>query len=350
MSFATAPELASAEPTTGQPDPVLLWDTFNAYQRTAALDAAIDLDLFTGVAEGHRTSVQLAAFCKGSERGVRILCDYLTIIGLLSKDEGGYGLTPTSAVFLNRHSPAYSGTISQFVNLPEMVSAFTKLADVVRKGRTALPGKGTVDPEDPVWVVFAKSMTPMIAPTTDFVASLVNGAGHGKARVLDIAAGHGLFGISVARQNPEAEIVALDWPTVLEIARENARKAGVHTRYQLLPGDAFAVDFKGPYDAVLLTNFLHHFSQATCVSLLRKIHASLKPGGRLVTLEMVPNEDRVSPPIPAAFSLIMLADTLDGDAYTFSQLSDMYKAAGFGQSQIFPVPNSPEAAIVTKRS
>jgi len=350
MTYATAPELSSADPTTGQPDPKLLWDTFNAYQRTAALDAAIDLDLFTGIAEGHRLPSQLAAFCKASERGVRILCDYLTIISLLSKDEGGYQLTPTSAVFLNRHSPAYSGTIAQFVNLPEMVSAFAKLADVVRKGRTALPGKGTVDPEDPVWVVFAKSMTPMIAPTTDFVASLVNGAGRGKARVLDIAAGHGLFGISVARQNPAAEIVAVDWPAVLEVARANAIKAGVHTRYQLLPGDAFAVDFKGPYDAVLLTNFLHHFSQSTCISLLRKIHASLKPGGRVVTLEMVPNEDRITPPIPAAFSLIMLADTPDGDAYTFKQLSDMFTAAGFRSSEIVPVPNSPESAVVTRRN
>ncbi|MFB3905475.1 MAG: class I SAM-dependent methyltransferase [Acidobacteriota bacterium] len=350
MNYTTAPELTSLAARTGQPDPALFWDTLTAFQRTAALSAAIDLDLFSGIAEGNRTPSQLAAFCKGTERGVRILCDYLTIIGLLLKDEGGYQLTPTSAAFLNRHSPTYSGTMARFLNLPDSVSAFGKLADVVRRGETALEGKGTVDPEDPVWVVFATSMTAMMGPMAEFIGSLINGAGLRKMRVLDIAAGHGLFGIAVARQNPLAEIVALDWPAVLEIARENARKAGVGARYETLPGDAFAIDFRGPYDAILLTNFLHHFDPPTCVSLLRKIHASLKPGGRVITLEFVPNEDRISPPIPAAFSLIMLAQTPDGDAYTFNQLSEMFTDAGFGQSKLIPVPNSPETAIVTQKS
>ncbi|RPI23544.1 MAG: methyltransferase domain-containing protein [Acidobacteria bacterium] len=333
----------------GRPDPVLLWDTFNAYQRTAALDAALDLDVFTAVAEGHRTVPQLAASCKGSERGVRILCDYLTTLGFFTKKNGEYDLTPTSAVFLNRHSPHYKGSIAQFLNMPELMASYTRLADVIRKGKAAMEGSGTVDPEDPVWVVFAKSMAPMMGPSADFVASLTNGTGHRKVRVLDIAAGHGLFGIAVARQNPEAEIVALDWPAVLEVARENAAQAGVHTRYQTIAGDAFQVDFKGPYDVVLLTNFLHHFSESDCVSLLRKVHASLKPGGRVVTLEFVPNDDRVSPPIPAAFSLIMLAGTPEGDAYTFQELSRMFTAAGFGPSKIVPVPESPQCAIVTEK-
>jgi len=349
MSSATAPGFASTDPATGQPNPVLFWETLNAYQRTAALDTALDLDLFTGIAEGARTASQLADFCKGSERAVRILCDYLTIIGFLTKDESGYGLTPTAAVLLNRHSPAYSGTVAQFLNLPELMSAFSQLTEAVRKGRTALLGQGTLDPEDPIWLLFAKMMPPLIGPTAQFVGTLVNGSANRKMRVLDIAAGHGLFGIEIARHNPLAEIVALDWPKVLEIARENARQAGVESRYQTLPGDAFSVDFDGPYEVVLLTNFLHHFNEATCISLLRKIHASLKPGGRVVTVEFVPNEDRVSPAIPAAFSMIMLVTTPEGDAYTFQQFSNMFTVAGFGPSQIVPVPNSPQSAVVTQR-
>jgi 2-polyprenyl-3-methyl-5-hydroxy-6-metoxy-1,4-benzoquinol methylase len=78
-------------------------------------------------------------------------------------------------------------------------------------------------------------------------------------RVLDIAAGHGLFGIEIAKQNPHARVTGLDWAPVLRVALDNARKAGVQDRYDMLPGDAFEVDFGGPYDAVLLTNFLHHF-------------------------------------------------------------------------------------------
>ena len=83
----------------------------------------------------------------------------------------------------------------------------------------------------------------------------------------------------------------------VRVALDNAQKAGVENRYDMLPGSAFEVDFGGPYEAVLLTNFLHHFDVPTCVSLLKKVHSALRPGGCAATLEFVPNEDRVSPPV-----------------------------------------------------
>jgi 2-polyprenyl-3-methyl-5-hydroxy-6-metoxy-1,4-benzoquinol methylase len=164
--------------------------------------------------------------------------------------------------------------------------------------------------------------------------------------VLDIAAGHGLFGIEIAKQNPQAHVTGLDWAQVLKVAVANAQKFGVADRYDLLPGSAFEVDFGGPYDVILLTNFLHHFDPPTCVGLLRKVRAALKPGGRAVTLEFVPNEDRVSPPMPAAFSMIMLATTAAGDAYTFRELSGMYTDAGFGSVTEHPIPMSPHTVVM----
>ena len=63
-----------------------------------------------------------------------------------------------------------------------------------------------------------------------------------------------------------------------------------------MAGDAFTVDWGTGYDVALMTNFLHHFDAATCTTLLKKVAASLKPGGRIAVLEFVPNEDRISPP------------------------------------------------------
>jgi 2-polyprenyl-3-methyl-5-hydroxy-6-metoxy-1,4-benzoquinol methylase len=163
--------------------------------------------------------------------------------------------------------------------------------------------------------------------------------------VLDIAAGHGLFGIEIAKQNPQARIVGLDWARVLEVAEENAHKAGVADRYSKRPGSAFDVEFGGPYDAVLLTNFLHHFDIPTCVGLLKKVRAALKPGGVAATLEFVPNEDRVSPPMAAGFSLTMLTTTASGDAYTFSQLEKMHLEAGFAAVEA-PVPLGPNTIVI----
>ena len=228
-----------------------------------------------------------------------------------------------------------------------MHEPFEHLAEVVRNGRTTLPGDGTVSPENPVWVQFAESMAPMVAPSAGPLATLALAGQTGPFRVLDIAAGHGLFGIAVATQNPEARITALDWAPVLRVAAANAQRAGVHDRFTELPGSAFDVDFGGPYDTVLLTNFLHHFDPPTCVGLLKKVHAALRPGGRAATLEFVPNEDRVSPPMSAGFSLVMLATTAAGDAYTPSANSPpCTPKAGFSNVTGPPIPMSPQTIVI----
>lgn len=327
--------------------PALVFEMLQAHQRTAALRAAIDLDLFTAVGDGPGDVASIARHCSASERGIRILCDFLTIYGVLLKRENGcYRHTPTSAAFLDPRSPSCLASIAQFLSNPAMQEPYRNLAEIVRSGRTSLPGDGTVEPENPVWVQFAETMAPMMAPLAGPLGAVVLNGYNGPMRVLDIAAGHGLFGIEIAKQNPQASVTGLDWAPVLRVALENARKAGVQDRYDMLPGSAFEVDFRGPYDTVLLTNFLHHFDQPTCVTLLKKVRAALRPGGRAATLEFVPDEDRISPPIPAAFAMTMLASTVAGDAYPLSALSAMYNYAGFSDVSAHPIPMSPHTVVI----
>jgi SAM-dependent methyltransferase len=317
-----------------------------AHQQTAALKAAIELDVFRAVGQGPGDVASIARHCSASERGIRILCDFLTIHGVLVKEDGRYRHTPTSAAFLDPQSPACMASMAQFLSNPAMQAPYDHLAEIVRTGRTVLPGDGSVEPENPIWVQFAETMAPMMAPLVGPLGAVVLEGSTAPMRVLDIAAGHGLFGIEIARQNPRARVTGLDWAPVLRVALDNARKAGVQDRYDMLPGSAFEVDFGGPYDAVLLTNFLHHFDQPTCVRLLQKVHGVLRPGGRAATLEFVPNEDRVSPPMPAAFSMTMLTSTAAGDAYTLSELTAMYQQAGLGDITAHPIPMSPHTVVM----
>jgi 2-polyprenyl-3-methyl-5-hydroxy-6-metoxy-1,4-benzoquinol methylase len=336
----------SLSPSEAAPNPGLVFEMLNAHQRTAALTAAIELDLFRAVGEGPGDVAYLAGQCKASERGIRILCDFLVISGVLAKEDGCYRHTPTSATFLDPRSSASMASVAHFLCNPANREPYEHLAEIVRSGRTVLPGDGTVEPENPIWVQFAETMVPMMAPMAGPLSAVVLEGNMEPMRVLDIAAGHGLFGIEIARQNPQARVTGLDWAPVLRVALENARKAGVHDRYEMLPGSAFEVDFGGPYDAVLLTNFLHHFDNPTCVKLLKKVRAALRPGGRAATLEFVPNEDRVSPPMPAAFSMIMLTSTAAGDAYPLSELTAMYNQAGFGGVTAHPIPMSPQTVVM----
>ena len=340
--------MSTAGTSVHEPNPGIIFENLSAYQRSAALKAAIELDVFTEIARGNRSADAIAKAVSASIRGVRILCDYLVVSGFLSKDGDQYSLTVDSGMFLDRNSPAYFGSAARFLLDPRLIAPFLNLTDVVRAGKTTLPGEGTVSRDNPIWVDFAKQMAPMIFPAAAEIAGLV--AGDGEIRVLDIAAGHGLFGIMIAQQNSKAQITALDWPNVLAVATENAEKFGVARRHSTLAGDAFEAEYDGPYDLILVTNFFHHFDPPTCEKLMRKIVAALAPGGRCVTLDFVPNDDRVSPPVAAGFAMMMLGTTVAGDVYTFAEYQTMFRNAGFASSELHPLTRAPETAIVSRKA
>lgn len=334
---------------TRQPSPELFFETINAYQRTAALKGAVELDVFTAIGGGARTAGALARRCETSERGMRILCDYLVVIGFLTKGEARYGLTPDSAEFLDRRSPAYLATATRFLASPAFTRGFDDVAAIVRKGGTVIGEEGTLEPEHPIWVEFARGMAPLMRGPAELVAELVGDKAGRKRKVLDIAAGHGLFGIALAKRNPGAEVVAVDWPDVLGVAQENAEAAGVADRFGTIPGSAFEVDYGGDYGLVVLANFLHHFDAETCERLLRKVHGALGDGGRVVALEFVPDEDRVSPPMAASLAMMMLGTTPGGDAYTFSELDQIFRNAGFSSSELHPLPPTFEQVVISHK-
>jgi len=330
------------------PDPERIFETMVAHQRTAALKAAIEFDLFTAIGEGVNTVSALASRVKAPERGIRILCDYLTIIGFLTKQDGHYALTPESSTYLDRRSPACIASIAGFMTLSEKIDAFKDLAIVIRTGRPALSGgAGSISPDNPMWVSFAKSMGAMQTPAALELAYILDAAAGRKWKVLDIAAGHGAYGIELARQNPNAEIFAQDWAAVLDVAAENAREAGIERRYHRLPGSAFEVEFGSVYDIILITGFLHHFNPQEIEGLLRKTRASLAPGGTIATVDFVPDEDRVSPPRAASFAMEMLGTTVSGDSYTWSEYQRMFRDAGFSSNELRPLAASSHSLILS---
>jgi hypothetical protein len=331
-----------------RPSPELFFRTLWAYQQTAVLRAAIDLDVFSAIATGAATADEIGGAIQASSRGTRMLCDYLAMLGFLVKAEGRYSLTPDSAMFLVRTSPGYLGGTLEFLMSDEIVGNQERLAAAVRRGGVASDEGNTVSEENPVWEKFARAMVPMMAPSAQAIAEILKVADAGPQRVLDIAAGHGMFGIAVAQRNSAAEVVAVDWPRVVSVAAENAAALGVGARHRTIAGDAFTVDWGGGFDLALVTNFLHHFDVPTCTSLLHRIHGSLREGGRVAVLEFVPNEDRLGPPLAAGFAITMLAGTPGGDAYTFSELSAMLRDAGFSEVVRYDLPG-PQTLVVAMR-
>ncbi|MEY2499459.1 MAG: hypothetical protein QOD12_3015 [Verrucomicrobiota bacterium] len=331
------------------PSPLLFFDTLAAYQNTAALKAALDLKLFTALGHTHLTAAELATRCGAAERAVRMLGDFLTILGFLEKNNERYSLTSDSAVFLDENSPEYAGRAATFLLSPTIRAAFDDLAAAVRKGGTALSDEGTMAADHPVWIDFARGMAPMMTPVARAVAELLPLDVTDAPRILDIAAGHGVYGIALPKKIPRAQLVALDWAPVLEMTRENAKAANLGNRFSTISGSAFEVELGENYDVVLVPNFLHHFDPPACVSLLKKIHRALRPDGKIAIVEIVPNPDRITPPDAARFSLVMLATTAAGDAYTFAEFEDMLSQSRFKEIHHHPLPPSNATAVLATK-
>lgn len=313
-----------------------------SYQKTTAMDAAIKLDIFTMVGERRLSAAQIAEATGNSPRGVRILCDFLCVIGLLEKDTDLYMLSDDAKRFLDRSSPHCLADIINFLAAPETVSlVMNDPLSYVKTGGAC--GLANVSSDNPVWVQFAQAMVPFASVEAKRTAAYLSKRAMHPRNVLDVAAGHGLFGIEVAQLRGDASITAIDWRNVLEVAKKNADSAGLGNRYKTIIGNAFEVDWGNNYDLILLPNILHHFDPEGCVRLLVKARQSLSANGSVFVIDMMPNPDRVSPPEQAAFAFFMLATTPHGDAYTASEYEQMAKTAGLSlvnSMRLLPAPKT----------
>ncbi|MGH9415745.1 MAG: methyltransferase [Terriglobales bacterium] len=334
---------------TDAPNPQTILAMLGASQQSAALIAAIQLDLFTALAEAPLSAAELGAKVGAAERGVRSLADYLVIPGLLRKQDGRYHLSPSASVFLNRRSPAAIADAAGWWDFISQQLSAERLLAAVRAGGNP---DGIAPPE--AWVIFARSMGVIARMPAAIIAEKIAGPLLAKGgKVLDVAGGHGEYGIAVARQSPQAEVTILDGAPVLEVARANAEKAGVGRRYKtmagsIIPGSEGEVALEGGYDLGLVTGFLHMFGPKTIEALMAKVKRALAPGGAVIVEDFVPNPDRVSPPMAAAFSLTMLFGTAEGDAYTEAEFRQMFAAAGFSHFERHKLGELPMSAMLLR--
>ena len=237
------------------------------------------------------------------------------------------------------------GSAIDFYAAPEILRlVLDDPVSYVRHGGS--PGLAHLAPDHPVWLRFAKAMSSTARLAAKRAAVYLAGGRAPPAKVLDLAAGHGFYGIELAKAFPEAIVTAVDWPSVLKLATANASGAGVSERFRTVAGDAFEVDWGGEFDLVILANFLHHFSPDVCATILRKVKSSLSAQGRACTVDFVPDDDRAGSRTHAMFAFLMLATTPGGDAYTLNELDGIAKAAGFRGATARPLRPTPQSLVM----
>lgn len=312
------------------------------------LEAAVELGVFARLAAGPKGLDALAAETGASRRGLRILLDALVGLEFLAKDAGGaYRLTPEADAFLVPGRPDYRGAFFRHIS-SQLLPKWLGLTDVVRTGKPAAAvnqeGDGSAFFEK-----FVEDIFPMSRRAAQALADhLKLAAADGPVSVLDLAAGSGVWGVSLAEASPRVRVTAVDWPGVLPVTKRVAARHGVADRFTFAPGDLRDADFGTGHQVATLGHILHSEGEARSRALLRKTFAALAPGGVIAIAEWVPNEDRTGPPSALIFAANMLVNTDDGDTFTFGEMSRWLTEAGFTDPRLLEVPAVSPLVLATK--
>ena len=308
--------------------PMAVMQMLQGAQVTGILTAGLELNVFQNLAEGPLDARATAERIACPERSTRILLDALSVLGLLAKEGATYRLTPMASDHLVPGKPMFLGDVRGIFASDVWWAAIPRLSEAVRRGGTILDTHAET-PQHPFWEKFAQSSAALAFPGSMVLDALVGTwiASKPTCRVLDIAAGSGIYGFMLAK-HPNVELTSLDWPNVLEQTRGWAGRLGVDAnRVKYLPGNLFETEYGGPYDLILLSHVYHHFDAPTNASLTKRVAAALAPGGRIAVQDMV-YDVALGNPGAAMFSVVMLMWTQKGESFTLADYTRWFADAG----------------------
>lgn len=294
-----------------------------AFMRSRIILTAAELDLFTIIDESSTSAEKIAERFGLDRRALERLLDSLAALGLLGKEGGAYSLTGESASYSSKH-PA--SQLPMLLHMNSLWGSWSDLTKVVKEG--AGLGMSARKPMDldsrrefiGAMHVVGRTLSEEIAGSLDL---------SGWRKLLDIGGGSGTYTISLLKRNPELQAIVFDLKEVIEMARERLSAEGLLERVELIPGDFYTGDLPKGCDLALLSAIIHQNSPQQNLELYRKVYLSLSPGGMLLIRDHIMNEDRTRPPEGALFAINMLVNTRGGDTYTFEEVAQGLKQAGF---------------------
>lgn len=336
---ATATEHTTAAPVTPQRIMQMAW----GYSAPLILEAAIRNKVFDTLDAGPKTVEEVHAATGASIRGLSAIMNALCGFEFLDKDDQRrYSLTPESSAFLVSTKPSFMGGL--IAHTSELASKWLQLGEIVRTGK---PAELVNSQED--GPAFFERLVPKIfnmsyAPAQALAAHLRLG----KANVLDLATGSGVWGIALAQSSPEVGVSVVDWPNILAITKSIAAKFGVEDRFRYIPGDLLSVSFGGGYNVATLGHILHSEGVERGRELLARTFAALAPGGTIAIAEFLVNPDRKGPLNGLIFNVNMLVNTQNGATYSFEEISDWLRDVGFTNPRLLESPGPSPLILAIK--
>jgi ubiquinone/menaquinone biosynthesis C-methylase UbiE len=323
----------------------------------AVLKAALDFNVFELLNEEPRNAKQLAPLIGADERGLAVLMEYLSTLDLVHVTSGGtYSLGGAARVHLVKSSPDYVGGFVALFGSDSMETKMLEAKEAVQRGGadpfTSHDGMAEKAGENQhsFWSTFARDTVEFSVNPANALADLVLSSlskKTGPIEVLDVACGTGTYGFILAQRHDGIRVTSLDQQNVISHTRKWAQHFGVADRVSYIEGSIFNVSLpSAAYGMILVPHFIHHFDSTTNVVILKKLAASLTPGGQLVINDFIRAEGAYSPwknPMPFQFDFSMLISTEKGQTYSVREVAELLDEAGLRltkSSGNFPLPNT----------
>jgi ubiquinone/menaquinone biosynthesis C-methylase UbiE len=266
---------------------------------------------------------------------------------LLAKDDQErYSLTPESAAFLVSTKPGFQGGLIRHCS-EHLIPKWLHLNDIVASGKPKASVNQQAEGSD-FFQKFVNDIFPMSYPAARTLAQHLNLAGAGEVRVLDLAAGSGVWGIALAQASESVRVTAVDWPEVIPVTRRTVERFGLADRFSFIEGDLLRADFGANYTVATLGHILHSEGEARSRELLAKTFRGLASGGTIAIAEFLVNSDRRGPVNGLFFAVNMLVNTDEGDTYSFEEISGWLAEAGFTNARTIDSPGPSPLVLATK--
>ncbi len=331
-----------------QVTPERLMELSFAYAPPLIISAAVSNKVFDSLENGAKTSREVAEQTGASPRALRILMNALVGLDLLKKDrKEKYSLTPESAAFLLSNQvgthAGFFGTIA-----PQIISRWLRLPDIVREGRPAVAVNQETEGTE-FFSQLVERIIPMSYPPAQKLGDHLKLAGtRNELRVLDLAAGSGIWGIALAQKSPRVRVTAVDWPGMIPTTKRITQTFGVSDRFNYIESDILSADFGSGYNVATLGHILHSEGEQRSRELLKKTFRALKSGGTIAIAEWLVNDDRTKPLPSLMFAVQMLVNTEKGDTFSFNEIKSWLEKAGFKKVRKLQAPGPSPLILATK--
>lgn len=334
--------------TRKQVTPERLMELSFAYAPPLIISAAVRNNVFNTLELHSKTPEEIAKETGASPRALRILMNALVGLDLLKKDrQQKYSLTPESAQFLLSDKPATQAGFFATI-LPQLVSKWLSLEETVRSGQPiAAVNEETKGTE--FFSQLVENIIPMSYPAAQKLADhLKLSKATNEFRVLDLAAGSGIWGIALTQKSPHVHVTAVDWAGMIPTTRRITTKFGVADRFNYLEGDILEANFGNGYDIATLGHILHSEGEERSRRLLKKTFQALKSGGVIAIAESLVNDARTEPTHGLMFAVQMLVNTEKGDTFSFNEIKSWLQDAGFKNVRKLAAPGPSPLVLATK--